>query len=75
MALEDEILAVRTDGVPTVWRFAHHRSVYEGSFWDSPRGNVSPDGRFFLFTRDLYRKGPAGCSPGRTPELTAGHFR
>jgi hypothetical protein len=50
MALEDEILAVRTDGVPTVWRFAHHRSVYEGSFWDSPRGNVSPDGRFFLFT-------------------------
>jgi hypothetical protein len=48
--LEDEIIAVRTDGVPTVWRFAHHRSVYAGNFWDTPRGNVSQDGRFFMFT-------------------------
>jgi hypothetical protein len=49
-AWDDEILAVRTDGeVVTVWRFAHHRSRYT-KFWDSPRGNVSQDGRWFLFT-------------------------
>jgi len=33
----------------TVWRFAHHRSRYR-SFWDSPRANVSQDGRLVLFT-------------------------
>lgn len=46
---DDEIIAIRTDGLESkVWRFAHHRSV--GTGWtDIPRGNVSPDGRFFLF--------------------------
>jgi hypothetical protein len=49
-AWDNEIIAVRTDGgVSTVWRFAHHRSRVEG-FWDMPRGNVSQDGRWFLFT-------------------------
>ncbi len=50
-AWDDEIVAVRTDGVECrVWRLAHHRSVMTSNFWDSPRGNVSQDGRFFLFT-------------------------
>jgi len=49
-AWDDEIIAVRTDGVESrVWRFAHHRSRY-ASFYDSPRGNVSQNGRFFMFT-------------------------
>jgi hypothetical protein len=56
----DEILAVATDGGKQVWRFAHHRSTVHGrgmegiggryNFWDAPRGNVSPDGRFYMFT-------------------------
>jgi hypothetical protein len=49
-AWDDEIVAVRTDGTQTtVWRFAHHFSTYVG-FWSSPRGNISQDGRFFMFT-------------------------
>ena len=49
---DDEVVAVRTDGTAsTVWRFAHHRTVFDGkNFWDCPRGNLSPDGRWFLFT-------------------------
>ena len=37
------------NGTANVWRFAHHRSQYLW-FWDSPRANVSQDGRFALFT-------------------------
>jgi hypothetical protein len=49
-AWDDEIIAVQTDGKgSSVWRFAHHRSKYT-SFWDSPRGNVSQDGCFYMFT-------------------------
>ncbi|MBV9503801.1 MAG: hypothetical protein JO323_02225, partial [Acidobacteriia bacterium] len=46
----DEVLCVATDGSGTVWRMAHHRSTYNGNFWSEPRGNVSQDGRFFIFT-------------------------
>jgi hypothetical protein len=59
----DEILAVATDGSGKVWRFAHHRSTAHVrgdspaasmrmgyNFWDCPRGNVSQDGRFYMFT-------------------------
>ena len=57
---DEEIFAVQTDGPgtgATVWRFAHHRSVVADdldpsrmSFWYTPRVNVSPDGRWALFT-------------------------
>jgi hypothetical protein len=57
----DEIIALATDGSGKVWRFAHHRSTAHMrgrtpaeskgyNFWDSPRGNVSQDGRFYMFT-------------------------
>ena len=60
-AWDDEIVAVQTDAAPgadaTVWRFAHHRSDIRNdqnplgvSFWYEPRPNVSPDGRWALFT-------------------------
>jgi hypothetical protein len=60
-AWDDEIVAVQTDAAagaePTVWRFAHHRSdirndldATRSSFWYMPRPNVSPDGRWVLFT-------------------------
>jgi hypothetical protein len=60
-AWDDEIVAVQTDAPagtdPIVWRFAHHRSdvrndldATRSSFWYMPRPNVSPDGRWVLFT-------------------------
>jgi hypothetical protein len=59
-AWDDEIIAVETEAPgtgATVWRFAHHRSSVANdldpsrlSFWYTPRVNVSPDGRWALFT-------------------------
>jgi hypothetical protein len=46
-----EVICIRTDGVQSqVWRFAHNRSIYNGDFASSPRGNVSQDGKFYMFT-------------------------
>lgn len=55
-AWDDEIIAVDTTN-GTVYRFAHHRSN-SGSdsdpatpyFWAEPIANISPDGRWVLFT-------------------------
>jgi hypothetical protein len=50
---ENEIDCAETDGkASTVWRFAHTYSTARNGFWSTPRGNVSQDGRFFLFTSD-----------------------
>ncbi|MGA9041773.1 MAG: hypothetical protein WB421_14670 [Terriglobales bacterium] len=50
---ENEVLCVATDGKDSkVWRFAHTFSTAKNGFWSTPRGNVSPDGRFFMFTSD-----------------------
>jgi hypothetical protein len=59
-AWDEEVFAVQTEGAGsggTIWRFAHHRSLVasdlnplEISFWNTPRANVSPDGRWALFT-------------------------
>lgn len=69
-----EIVCVSTSGPSKVWRFAHTRATgaandnaWEGSsFWAMPRGNVSPDGRFYMFTSDWEwslgnPKGSWGC--------------
>jgi hypothetical protein len=45
----NEIVQVATDGSRRVRRLAHHRSVFK-SYWDSPRANISRDGRFIVFT-------------------------
>lgn len=48
---DNEIIGVATDGSGTVYRFAHHRAVWDRSnFWDDPRGNISQNGRYFVFT-------------------------
>jgi hypothetical protein len=52
----NEIVLVRTDGSQQVRRLAHHRSVFR-SYWDSPRANISRDGRFVTFTSTW---GPSG---------------
>jgi hypothetical protein len=50
---ENEIDCAKTDGKgSTVWRFAHTYSTARNGFWSQPRGNVSQDGRFFIFTSD-----------------------
>ena len=62
-AFGDVVMALATDGSGRIWRFAHHRSIVHVrgatraendasgyNFWDCPRGNVSPDGRYYLFT-------------------------
>ena len=50
---ENEIDCAETDGKASkVWRFAHTYSTARNGFWSEPRGNVSQDGRFFMFTSD-----------------------
>jgi hypothetical protein len=50
---ENEVDCVETDGKQSrVWRFAHTYSTARNGFWSQPRGNVSQDGRFFMFTSD-----------------------
>jgi hypothetical protein len=50
---ENEIDCAETDGKTSkVWRFAHTYSTARNGFWSTPRGNVSQDGRFFMFTSD-----------------------
>ena len=44
-----EIFQVATDGSGKVRRLCHHRSIYK-SYWDTPRANISRDGRFVCFT-------------------------
>jgi len=57
----DEIFALATDGSGQVKRYAHHRSLYKGDWWDMPKGSVSQDGNFYLFTSNW--EGTLG--PGR----------
>jgi hypothetical protein len=49
---DSEIFCAETDGLKsTVWRFAHHRATWDPEyFWSEPFGNISIDGRFFLFS-------------------------
>ncbi len=71
-AWDEELFAVQTDGAgggATVWRFAHHRSLAADdvdpsriSFWYTPRANVSPDGRWALFTSNWDKT--LGIDPG-----------
>jgi hypothetical protein len=50
---ENEIVCVKTDQTDSkVWRFAHTYSTAQNGFWSSPRGNISQDGRFYMFTSD-----------------------
>jgi len=45
----NEIILVKTDGTETFRRLLHHHSVYK-EYWDTPRANISRDGRFIAFT-------------------------
>jgi hypothetical protein len=45
----NEIFQASTDGSQRVRRIAHHRSVFR-DYWDTPRADISRDGRFIAFT-------------------------
>lgn len=47
--LRNEIFQASTDGSQRVRRLAHHHSVYR-DYWDTPRADISRDGRFIAFT-------------------------
>ncbi len=49
---DGEVFCMETDGVAsTVWRFAHNRAIWDPEYyWTDPFGNVSSDGRFFMFS-------------------------
>jgi hypothetical protein len=50
---QNEIDCAETDGKGSrIWRFAHTYSTAKNGFWSQPRGNVSQDGRFFMFSSD-----------------------
>lgn len=74
-AWDDEIVAVQTgQRGGQVWRLAHHRSDVRHdtdptriSFWYTPRPNVSPDGRWVLFTSNWDKtlgRDPGGDASG-----------
>jgi hypothetical protein len=63
---ENEIVCVTTDGSGKVWRFAHTYSTARNGFWATPRGNVSSDGRFFIFTSDWQDQ--LGEAPNQGPK-------
>lgn len=78
-AWDDEIVAIQTDAPgtdATVWRFAHHRTDVRNdvdptseSFWYQPHPNVSPDGRWVLFTSNWEKT--LGTDPVGDPSTTA----
>ncbi|HEV7903242.1 MAG TPA: hypothetical protein VGO96_05320, partial [Pyrinomonadaceae bacterium] len=47
--MQGEVVQVATDGSNRVRRLFHHRSVLT-TYYDSPRANISRDGRFVAFT-------------------------
>ena len=47
-----ELIQVATDGSGRVRRLLHHRSVYR-RYEDSPRANISRDGRFVFYTSNM----------------------
>src|SRR5205807_6233641 len=46
---KNEIVQIKTDGSQQVRRLAHHHSVFN-SYYDTPRANISRDGRFIAFS-------------------------
>jgi hypothetical protein len=47
--MQGEVVQVATDGSGRVRRLFHHHSVLKG-YYDSPRANISRDGRFVAFS-------------------------
>jgi hypothetical protein len=62
---DEEIIAIRTDTAQfTTWRFGFHRSRAL-TFHAFPKGNISQDGRFFMFNSDWEGTVVTATSPSR----------
>jgi hypothetical protein len=46
----DELVLVATDGTQRVRRLLHHHSTWRGEYWNSPRADISKDGRWTTYT-------------------------
>lgn len=66
----DEIVQVATDGSQRVRRLAHHRSAVR-DYWDSPRANISRDGRFVVFTSNWNGTGQRDVFILQVPDVRA----
>jgi hypothetical protein len=65
--LQRELVQVATDGSQRVRRLVHHQSIWQGDspikaikehgYYDSPRANISRDGRFIAFSSNWGRTG------------------
>jgi hypothetical protein len=78
-AWDREIVCLATTGPSKVWRFAHDRATgtsndnapINTSFWSVPIGNLSQDGKFYLFSTDWNwslgsERGSFGCPSSGT---------
>ena len=62
----EEILCLETDGIAsTMWRMGHHRASWGDYFQTQPLGNISLDGKFFMFTSAW--DGQVGLTPQGQP--------
>jgi hypothetical protein len=80
-AWDREIFCLATTGPSRVWRFAHDRATGTSNanarvntdFWATPKGNVSQDGKFYLFTSNW--EWSLGNDPGTRGCPSAGRCR
>jgi len=66
---KNEIVQVATDGSQRVRRLAHHRSAFQGAYRNSPRADISRDGRFVVFTSNWEGTGQRDVFVLKVPPL------
>ena len=67
---KDEIFLLATDGSGRVKRICHHRSDYlkTKEYWDSPRANISRDGKFVIYTSNWGASGRRDVFIAKVPD-------
>lgn len=66
-----EIFQASTDGSQSVRRLAHHRSVFR-DYWDTPRADISRDGKFIAFTSNWGSASRRDVFIIRVPQVSGG---
>lgn len=46
-------IGIQGDAAGKIRRLFHHRANWSGNYWDTPRANISPDGRFVFITSNM----------------------